>query len=226
MSKRLIFVVEGETEKEFVENLLVPRFNNELGVYDITCFKTKRSHGGVSKYSYIKEDILRVVNERDAIVTTMFDFYMIPQDTSGYPEADSKVNHLQQVELMERSIYQDVLESCNGKRICFLPYLELHEFEAMLFSSDAGINEYFKDEADLKMFYSIQKSFPNPEDIDNGSMTAPSKRMEKIIPDYEKPLYGNCMAMSIGLDVIMDKCPHFRNWINRLADLLTSSNLH
>lgn len=56
-------------------------------------------------------------------------------------------------------------------------------------------------------------------------MTAPSKRMEKIIPDYEKPLYGNCMAMSIGLDVIMDKCPHFRSWINKLADLLTSRDL-
>ena len=81
MSRRLIFIVEGETEKEFVENLLVPRFNSELGVYDITCFKTKRSHGGVSKYSYIREDILQVVNERDAIVTTMFDFYMIPRDT-------------------------------------------------------------------------------------------------------------------------------------------------
>ena len=222
MSKRLIFIVEGETEKEFVENLLVPRFNNEFGFYDIRCFKTKRSQGGVSKYSYLKEDVLRVVNESDAIVTTMFDFYMIPKDTPGYPEAKSKLNHLQQVELMERSIYQDIIESCIGKRICFLPYLELHEFEAMLFSSDAGINEYFKEEADLKMFYSIQKSFPNPEDIDNGPMTAPSKRMEKIIPDYEKPLYGNCMAMSIALDVIMDKCPHFRSRITGLTNLLTT----
>lgn len=81
MNKRLIFIVEGETEKEFVENLLVPQFNSEFGIYDITCFITKRSHGGVSKYGYIKEDILRVVKERDAIVTTMFDFYMIPKDT-------------------------------------------------------------------------------------------------------------------------------------------------
>lgn len=29
MNKRLIFIVEGETEKEFVENLIIPRFNNE-----------------------------------------------------------------------------------------------------------------------------------------------------------------------------------------------------
>lgn len=220
MSKRLIFIVEGETEKEFVDNLLIPRFNNEYGCYDITCFKTKRSHGGVSKYSYIREDILRAVNESDTVVTTMFDFYMIPRDTPGYPDASSTQNHLQQVESMEASIYDDIQNSCK-KRIRLVPYLELHEFEAMLFSSDAGINEYFGDEADLKMFYSIQQSFPNPEDIDNGPMTAPSKRMERIIPDYEKPLYGNCMAMSIGLDVIMDKCPHFRNWISNLVNLLT-----
>lgn len=221
MSKRLIFIVEGETEKEFVENLITPKFNNEYGCYDITCFITKRSHGGVSKYNYIKEDILRVVNESDAIVTTMFDFYMIPKDTPGYPDEESRLSHLQQVELMEESMYNDILDACNGRRINFLPYLELHEFEAMLFSSDAGIKEYFKDEANIKLFSSILKSFPNPEDIDNGPMTAPSKRMEKIIPDYEKPLYGNCMAMSIGLDVIMDKCPHFRNWISDITNLLT-----
>lgn len=221
MNKRLIFIVEGETEKEFVENLLVPQFNSEFGIYDITCFITKRSHGGVSKYSYIKEDILRVVNESDVIVTTMFDFYMIPKDTPGYPNEDSKMSHLQQVELMEESMYNDVLESCNGRRIHFLPYLELHEFEAMLFSSDAGINEYFNDEANMKLFNSILKSFPNPEDIDNGPMTALSKRMEKIIPDYEKPLYGNCMAMAIGLDVIKDKCPHFKDWMDRLSRSLS-----
>lgn len=221
MSKRLIFIVEGETEKEFVENLLVPRFNNEFGFYDIRCFKTKRSQGGVSKYSYLKEDVLRVVNESDAIVTTMFDFYMIPKDTPGYPDEGSGLSHLHQVEVMERSMYNDILDACNGRRINFLPYLELHEFEAMLFSSDAGIKEYFNEEANLKLFSSILKSFPNPEDIDNGPMTAPSKRMEKIIKDYEKPLYGNCMAMSIGLDVIMDKCPHFRNWISNITNLLT-----
>lgn len=32
MNKRLIFIVEGETEKEFVENLLVPQFNSEFGI--------------------------------------------------------------------------------------------------------------------------------------------------------------------------------------------------
>lgn len=51
MNKRLIFIVEGETEKEFVENVIAPRFNHEYDFYDITCFITKRSHGGVSKYT-------------------------------------------------------------------------------------------------------------------------------------------------------------------------------
>ena len=37
MNKRLIFIVEGETEKEFVENVIAPRFNHEYDFYDITC---------------------------------------------------------------------------------------------------------------------------------------------------------------------------------------------
>ena len=222
MSKRLIFIVEGETEKEFVENLITPCLNNEHGFYNIACFITKHSHGGVSKYTYLKEDILRVVNETGVIVTTMFDFYGIPKDTPGYDYTKSLLPHLEQVELMEQAVYEDIDKSCKAKTICFVPYLELHEFEAMLFSSEAGIYEYFKDEANLEEFNHILKSYPNPEDIDNGPTTAPSKRMESIIPDYEKPLYGNCMAMSIGIETIMKKCLHFRNWMEKIIGLVSN----
>ncbi len=218
--RRLVFIAEGDTEEEFVYNLLTPYFNDK-GYYDISCFKIKHSNGGVSKYSSIREDIMRVVHEKDVVLTTMLDFYKIPHDTPGFSVTTSDASHLQQVLLMEKAMLDDVAQHFKQAPLHFVPYLQLHEFEAILFSSDRGIIEYFNGTANISLFHKIQKENPNPEDIDSGEATAPSKRMNLVIPDYEKPLYGNSLAMSIGLDIIMDKCPHFRNWIRRLLNALT-----
>lgn len=52
--KRLIIIVEGDTEKAFVDDILSP-YLCLSGIYNaIQCFKTKHSEGGLSKYSYIK----------------------------------------------------------------------------------------------------------------------------------------------------------------------------
>ncbi len=45
---RLIIIVEGDTEKEFVNKILTPFFNRK-GFYNIDCFKIKHSKGGLSK---------------------------------------------------------------------------------------------------------------------------------------------------------------------------------
>ena len=61
--------------------------------------------------------------------------------------------------------------------------------------------------------------YPNPEDINNSPLTAPSKRIEHAILGYEKVLYGNYLAMEIGLNKILASCPHFRSWIEKLANI-------
>ncbi|NLN31857.1 MAG: DUF4276 family protein [Bacteroidales bacterium] len=45
---------------------------------------------------------------------------------------------------------------------------------------------------------------------------APSKRLERLIPNYRKPLYGSMIALENGFPAIMDKCPRFRNWIETM----------
>ena len=73
--KRLVVIAEGETEESFVNDILRPYFNS-LGIYNsIQCFKTKHSNGGLSKYSYIKQDIIQTIYETDVVVTTLLDFY-------------------------------------------------------------------------------------------------------------------------------------------------------
>ena len=63
------------------------------------------------------------------------------------------------------------------------------------------------------------KQFPTPEDINDNSETAPSKRIVKVISQYEKVVYGSLIAMEIGLDAIRAECPRFSDWLTRLESL-------
>ena len=58
--------------------------------------------------------------------------------------------------------------------------------------------------------------------INEGRATAPSKRLERLIPGYEKVLYGSMIALENGFQVILDKCPRFQNWIQLLEDKIHS----
>lgn len=110
---------------------------------------------------------------------------------------------------MEKSISDDI----NDRR--FIPYIQLHEFEALLFSATNGFEMYFEDKISEEI-QCIIDSFDNPEDINSSPETAPSKRLIRIIPYYDKVIYGNIVALEIGLSTILSKCPRFRRWISSL----------
>ena len=85
--KRLVFIVEGETEEAFVNTILRPYFQG-CGLYNpVQCFKIKHTQGGMHKYSYVRNDVLNTIYEHDVIVTTMFDLYALPHSFPGFEEA-------------------------------------------------------------------------------------------------------------------------------------------
>lgn len=218
--KRLVIIVEGETEEAFAHQILAPYIWNSGYTNSIQCFKIKHSGGGVSKYSHIEKDILSTVREKEVVVTTMFDFYGLPSDTPGFKESISCNSHIERVRQIEDNIQKKILQKVR-ENIFFIPYIQLHEIEALIFSSNKGFYELFdKNEADLKRLDDIILEFPNPEDIDNGPDTAPSKRLKKAIPGYDKVLYGIGMLKAIGIETLLAKCPHFKEWIEKIKDEL------
>lgn len=115
--KRLVIIVEGETEESFVNNILRPFFYSQ-GLYNvIQCFKTKHSHGGISKYSYIKKDVLNIIYESDVVVSMMIDFYRLPSDTPGFNESTEVQTHKEQADLLEARIKEDLENSQNQRFI-------------------------------------------------------------------------------------------------------------
>ena len=210
--KRLFIVVEGQTEEAFVKELMAPYFIQN-GIYDVrpVIIQTSKGHkGGFVNYEHLKNDILRLLKSQgqDVVVTTFVDFFRCPE-LPNQKDIEALPSHIKRVEEMEKSISDDI----NDWR--FIPYIQLHEFEALLFSSANGFEMYFEDQIS-KEIQGIIDSFDNPEEINSSPETAPSKRLIRIIPYYDKVIYGNIVALEIGLPTILARCPRFRGWIDCL----------
>ena len=101
----------------------------------------------------------------------------------------------------------------------FVPYVVMHEFEALLFSDCVRLARSVGQPDLASSLQAIRNSFTSPEEIDDSPHTAPSKRIEKSIFRYQKPLHGNLAALEIGLRAIRAACPGFRRWLERLEKL-------
>ena len=223
MTARLHFVVEGQTEEAFVNTVLVPHLA-QLSIISVArCVTTSRKgglkhRGGVNNYEQVKNDISRWTREdrnSDARFTTMLDLYALPQSFPGY-ESASRLPPLQRVEALESALKEDI-----GDRR-FIPYIQLHEFEALLLSDPQKLGAHFQcgDDA-IRRLADMASRFQSPELIDNGSETAPSKRIIAEIPEYSgaKASAGPIVANHIGLDALRLKCEHFREWLDKLERL-------
>lgn len=223
--KRLHITAEGQTEEAFV-NQTLKRHLAQYNVYaDVRCVLTSRRRykefrGGMTNYAKAKEDILRWLKEErnntDVAFTTMFDYYALPDDFPGYEEALGELNPYAKVALIEKALAEDI-NDCR-----FIPYIQLHEFEALLFADPQKFEiEYFDKPEGIEQLCKIASEFENPELINQGSETAPSKRIIKIYSDYEgnKPAVGSMIAHEIGIETLKRTCTHFNEWIEKLERL-------
>jgi hypothetical protein len=86
-----------------------------------------------------------------------------------------------------------------------------------LFTSNRGFQAIERcRENEMDRLRALLSQFPNPELINDGESTAPSKRLAAIIPGYDKVLFGNFIALENGIQAILDRCPRFRNWVATL----------
>jgi hypothetical protein len=223
--KRLHITAEGQTEESFVNDTLKPHLAS-YGVYaDVRRVLTGKKHGklyrgGMTNYAKAKNDIVRWLKEErgngDVAFSTMFDLYALPEDFPGFAEAKRLNNPYQKVAAIEEAFARDIDD------YRFIPYIQLHEFEALLFVNPQLFEiEYFDTPEAIDELQKIAEKFANPELIDQGPETAPSKRIIKVLPDYEnnKPAVGSMIAHEIGIDELRKACAHFNEWLAKLEQL-------
>lgn len=223
---RLRFFVEGITEQTFADNVLKPHLAGckvymHKPVLVAHCRKKGQVHrGGGRRYLPMRNDILRFLKQEtgeDVFFTTMIDLYGIHGDFPGIKEAEKfSGNPHARVTSLESAWSKDI----GDQR--FIPYIQLHEFEGLLFTNPAELGFFYPDaKAQIKKLKAISDGFQTPELINDGPETSPSKRIIAEFPAYKgaKSVVGPQVAEIIGLDGIRLRCPHFNGWISKLEKL-------
>ncbi len=209
--KRLIIVCEGKTEQDFCHKVLYPYF------VDQGIFIEAPQIGGIVSWQKLKFQIQNHLKEGgEPFVTTFIDYYALPTSYPNREKAEQVSDKVKRMQILE----QGMLEALNNE-LRFIPYIQLHEFEALLFYNIDIFDDKISSERlnKRKDIISILEKYPNSEDINNRRETAPSKRLEKHIKHYKKRIDGIKLAESIGLNRMREKCPHFDGWIEKLESL-------
>jgi hypothetical protein len=222
---RLIVVVEGQTEEPFVKDVLVGHLANH-GVFASVTIVGKvvaqeRDHSGRGggSFGHWFDDIQRTLGDprkgHDLRVTTLFDLYGLPTDFPEIEKHHGEPDTRRRCELLE----QAMAEKVNDRR--FIPYIQLHEFEALVLAALPSLRDLLDVEDDLRGLDNLVREVGGlpPEEVNDGENTAPSKRLLRHVPGYSKTLHGPLATYDAGLATLRNACPRFGAWIERLEQL-------
>lgn len=221
---RLHFIVEGQTEETFVNRVLADHLGNFGISVDVRCVETSRRRariyrGGLREYQRVRRDLTLWMKEdqnKDAYFTSMFDLYALPEDFPLYHESKKFTSPYDRVSKLEQAFREDM------QHYRFTPYIQLHEFEALLLSDRPKFDwEFIDHDKAIQNLIALTATFESPELINDGPHTAPSKRIINEIPEYlgRKSSSGPIIADKIGITHIRSKCPHFESWLSQIEAL-------
>lgn len=201
---RIAISVEGSTEVEFVKRVLAP------SLVESNASITPISVDGNVSVQRLAKEMANLYWNFDA-VTSLVDFYGFRRrGTESVTELEHDIRY---------NVESYIGEAVNRSNV--IPYVQLHEFEALLFSDVEGFQAVMPGASSNSMekLQEIRDGFETPEDIDDGVETAPSKRIAGVFPAYSKALHGPLVAENIGLAEMRNRCPRFNEWIVRLCGL-------
>jgi len=223
---RVLALVEGKTEQLFIRQVLAP-YLAPTGCYITARIAGDPGHkGGNARWRRVERDLLGLAKQdRLSDLTTMFDLYALPGDWPGQSEVREKRLKGEAAAIhIESAIHASLtekLDGYNGAR--FVPHIQLHEFEALLFSDpDQLAQQTGRGHAvapHAEQYERIVHECGSCEQIDGSFDTAPSRRIKAIAPGYDKIVDGLRVAQRIGIDRMRERCPHFDDWIRRLLAL-------
>ncbi len=217
--KGLVFIVEGDTEVRFIKNKVIPYLLEKTRIFDwdvhpqkICTNRKLNRRGGMVNFEHLRNEVIRCVAGRgNILITTLLDFFRLPNNFPGYTENNP------QIEQIEREVRMGI-EGVEPS--VFYPYIQRHELESLMYISMEGFERVIDDQDKLEQLREIMERYQNPEDINGGPNTAPSKRLITIYPKYQKISDGDLIFDALSIDDIRSKCPRFNGWMSVLEDAL------
>ena len=215
---------EGQTEDRFANKVLkdyLKGFGIVVKTFILLTNRKKNIKGGILSYQQVKNDLELLMKQQSNktheihFFTTMFDFYALPNDFPDYVNTMQIQDCYEKVKRMEEKFKEDIHSDY------FIPYIQLHEFEALVF---CGLEHLLIDYPDMtKQITILQKIVKkydnNTEKIDDSPQTAPSKRIIKEFEkfhNYNKAKSGVLVTDKVGIEQLKAKCLHFKAWVEQL----------
>lgn len=184
---------------------------------------SRSRRGRIVSWRIVRTAIVNAMKvDRRLVLTTMVDYHGLPQTrSSAWPERSnsSSLPHAQRANPIKELLLEDIQDRMGPKFDSrrFIPFVMMHEFEALLFSDcyrfASAINE-----RDLgPSLQEILDAHNNPEEIDDSPNSALSKRIVRLVPNYDKRVMEVDAAREVGIPAMRAACPHFATWWNRLV---------
>lgn len=217
---RLLMLVEGQSEESFVKRTLTPHLA-QYGVYvqPPIVLWTKRLpsgggfRGGVSSWNQILKSLRPLTRDSNAWVTTLLDFYGLPEDFPGLQDALGVGTAHEKVAALQARFAAEL----NHQR--FIPFLALHEFETWLFSAPNEVAEHFGSPHLATELDAAIEEAGGAELINHGAETHPKARLRNLVEQYKETSDGPALLGKIGIERVRSACPHFNGWLSRLEAL-------
>jgi Domain of unknown function (DUF4276) len=165
------------------------------------------------KHSFAEKNLLPLLGDKNAWVTTLLDFYGLPTDFPGYQAALVAGDPIGRVLALQERFAQEF----NHPR--FIPFFALHEFEAWLFCAPDVVAKHFGNPNLVCAIQAAVVHAGSPELINHGQDTHPKARLRLLKMGYKETSDGPTLMEKIGILTIYANCPHFASWVDRLAGL-------
>lgn len=216
-------ICEGQTEEQFIKRVVAPSLRSCAVYVKPLIMETSRGHrgGGVS-FDRLKLHIRNSLNMRGVdYVTTFIDLYALDTDFPNHQPALSQALLPSKLNLLQTGLSRSVAAEHGDLSRRFVPHIQPHEFEALLFSDLAALLSLEPSWARFKpALQSVLDAHETPEHINQQRETAPSQRLMILTnPGYRKTRHGPLAAEKMSLSVIERACPHFSRWITSLRGL-------
>jgi Domain of unknown function (DUF4276) len=222
--KHLYIIVEGKTELEFVNRLLIPYFVSRGLKTHIQGLPIDMKGGGhgFNNIEHFRKTIRPLLSHENApFITTMIDHYGINSEKKlpDYLNCIKEIDVEKRIVCMENSLNQAV-QSIKAYDF-FIPNIMRHEMETLLFAHpESGFD--LENDGIKQAVLDICNQFPNIEDINSTPQGAPSKRLEKVFEKFGKKYNKGADAVDIaelsGIEIILERCPRFKNWVEQLIE--------
>jgi len=223
--KRVVVVCEGETEEEFVRDVLAPGFYG-VGLYlEPQMVETSPGYrGGALNYDRVKTHLRNALRQKSQpVVTTLFDLYKLDKRFPGFEQSKNIADLGQKLDMLRREIHADVVVAAGCRPGYFIPYIQPYEFEALLFSDVALLIEVNPSwsKKSIDRLVEIRNAAASPEHINDQPDSKPAAHLERELnnPGYRKRRHGPIAAQKIGLAKIEAECAFFAAWLAQIREL-------